>query len=368
MRGAALKRALVGSALAGCTLAGCAASPPPLPVEDPPLTYRVAPQPPGSELDPPGIPPEANFTGGDGSWEWPGSLPPGSEEDREGPHMQRIRDRGRIIVGVDQSQYLLSYREPTQGDLRGFEVDLAREVAKDIFAPDDATADELKAAAAKVDFRFVEPSARAETLRAGDVDIVIRTMTITPERAELVDFSSPYLTSHVRVLAPRDRGIAGVDDLRDRTICVVDGTNLVNLVRAEMPESHVLRTRSWSDCLMATQQFQADAVVGDDAVLAGMVAQDPLAQIFSDPLAEQLYAVGVPKGHDDLVRQVNYTIERVSRDGTWSRLYRQWLGNSLSDAWLPRRMYRDVSAEATSEAPTESTTESETETATEEAS
>ena len=68
------------------------------------------------------------------------------------------------------------------------------------------------------------------------------------------------------------------------------------------------------------------------------------------------------------MRQVNYTIERVSRDGTWSRLYRQWLGNSLSDAWLPRRMYRDVSAEATSEAPTESTTESETETATEEAS
>lgn len=357
MRGATLALALAGCVLAGSTLSGCAASPPPPPVEDPPLTYRVAPQPPGSELDPPGIPPEADFTGGDGSWEWPGSLPPGSKEDREGPHMQRIRDRGRIIVGVDQSQYLLSYREPTQGDLRGFEVDLAREVAKDIFAPDDASEEAIEEAASRVDFRFVESSARAETLRAGDVDIVIRTMSITPERAELVDFSTPYLTSHVRVLAPRDRGISGVDDLRDRTICVVDGTNLINLVRAKMPESHILRTRSWSDCLMATQQFQADVVVGDDAVLAGMVAQDPLTEIFSDPLADQLYAVGIPKGHDDLVRQVNYTIERVSRDGTWSRLYRQWLGNSLADAWLPRRMYRDVTPETTTEAAPESAPE-----------
>lgn len=311
-------------------LGGCAASGPPLPrpIEAPPLTFRDMPAPPGAKLDPPGQPAESAFV--DGAPDWAGSLPPGSEQQREGPHMRRIRDRGRVIVGVDQSQYLLSYRDVKEGGLRGFEVDLAREIAADIFGNPE-----------QVDFRFVDSAARADSLRSGEVDMVIRTMSITPERTELVDFSTPYLTSAVRVLVTRDRGIEGVDDLAGKTVCIVDGTNLLNLVRTRMPESNVLRTRSWTDCLMATQQFQADAVVGDDAVLAGMVAQDPLTQVFPDKLANQLYAIGVAKGHDDVVRQVNFTMERIRDNGTWDRIYDHWLGSSLTESWLPEPMYRD---------------------------
>lgn len=320
-------RALGGFVLVGSLLAACAPPPPPV-EEDPPLTARQAPQPPGSVLDPPGLAPDTATA--DPDWVWPGSLRPGTEEQRDGAAMRRIKDRGRIIVGVDQSQYLLSYRDAVHGDLRGFEVDLAREISRDIFGEPD-----------RVDFRFVESASRAETLRAGDVDIVVRTMSITPDRVEVVDFSTPYLISYVRVLAPRDRGIEGVADLPGKTVCIVNGTNLVNLVRREMPESEVLRTRSWSDCLMALQQFQADAVVGDDAVLAGMVAQDPLTRIFSDRLSSQLFAVGVPQGHDDVVRQVNLTIERIRSDGTWNRIYSEWLRGSLSESWLPRQMYRE---------------------------
>ncbi|UIZ91943.1 glutamate ABC transporter substrate-binding protein [Corynebacterium sp. CNCTC7651] len=313
-------------------LGGCAPDAPPPVESEPPLTFRGAPMPANAKLDPPGVEPDGPFVGAleqGGDWQWPGSLPPGTEEDRDGPHMQRIISRGRIIVGVDQSQYLLSYRDPARGDLRGFEVDLAREVAQDIFGDPN-----------KVDFRFVDSAARAETLQAGEVDIVIRTMSITPDRAEVVDFSTPYLTSYVRVLAPRDRGIAGPGDLAGKTVCVVDGTNLVNLVRNQMPDSSVLRTRTWSDCLMATQQFQADAVVGDDAVLVGMMAQDPLVEVFPEKLANQIYAVGVAKGHDDVVRQINLTIERIRTDGTWNRMFKEWLGGSVNESWLPRRMYR----------------------------
>lgn len=323
---------LVGACAAVLALAACANDVPPPPPSDPPLTFRGAPMPANAKLDPPGAEPDGPFVGASekgGDWQWPGSLPPGEDEDRDGMHMRRIKDRGRIIVGVDQSQYLLSYRDPARGDLRGFEVDLAHEISRDIFGDPG-----------KVDFRFVESAARAETLQAGEVDIVIRTMSITPDRAEVVDFSTPYLTSYVRVLAPRDRGIGSPAELPGKTICVVDGTNLLNLVRTKMPESSVLRTRTWSDCLMATQQFQADAVVGDDAVLAGMVAQDPLVEVFPDKLANQLYAIGVAKGHDDVVRQVNFTIERIRSDGTWNRMFKQWLGGSLTESWLPRRMYR----------------------------
>lgn len=316
-------------------IAACTTGPPPPPASsvDNPLDYREPPRPPGAVLDPPGVEPEMEFAHDAKAWEWPGSLAPGKPEDRDGPHMRRILERGRVIVGVDQSQYLLSYRDATRGDLRGFEVDLAREIASDIFGDAEA-----------VDFRFVDSASRTNALQSGEVDFVIRTMSVTPDRVRVIDFSTPYLNSYVRVLAPRDRGVESIDGLPGKTICVADGTNVLNLVRERFPESEVLRTRSWSDCLMALQQFQADAVVGDDSVLAGMVAQDPLAQIFSDRLASQRYAVGVPKGHDDVVRQVNFTIERIRGDGTWTAMYNEWLEGSLSEAWLPRQMYRKEDA------------------------
>lgn len=328
MRYFTLLRRLAPALAAIAIGATACASPPPPPVVDPPLTVREPPSPPGAILDQPGVAPEGEYATRPEEWGWPGSLPPGTEEQRNGPQMQKIRVRGRILVGVDQSQYLLSYRDPSAGVMRGFEVDLAREIARDIFDNPES-----------VDFRFVESASRAEALKSGDVDIVIRTMSITPQRAETVAFSTPYLTSYVRMLAPRDSGVESLADLPGKTVCAVDGTNLLNLVREKVPQSAVLRTRSWSDCLMALQQYQADAVIGDDTLLAGMAAQDPLMQIYPERFAEQRYAVGVALGNDDVVRQVNYTIERLREDGTWNTMYDQWLRNSLAESWLPRQSY-----------------------------
>lgn len=310
------------------TLAGCASAPPPAPPEDPPLTYEGLPLPPGAIVDPPGVPPAGEFATAD--FDWPGSLRPVDEEDGIGGALHKIRERGRLLVGIDQSQYLLSYRDTAAGGLRGFEVDLAHEIAGDILGDPE-----------KVDFRFVESASRSEMLQSGAVDMVIRTMSITQERTHKVAFSTPYMISYVRVLAPRDRGIDTVEDLAGKRVCIVDGTNLLNLVRTVAPESEVLRARSWSDCLMTTQQYQSDAVLADDAILAGMTAQDPHTEILPKSLARQLYAVGIPKGHDDLVRAVNGTIERIRNDGTWNRMHQQWLGDSLAEPVPPPLMYRE---------------------------
>ncbi|AWB84700.1 glutamate ABC transporter substrate-binding protein [Corynebacterium liangguodongii] len=287
-------------------------------------TYGGIPLPPGAPLDPPGIAPTSDVTA---EVDWPGSLRPDDAQPAE--RVPEVLGRGRIVVGVDQSQYLLSYRDVTAGDLRGFEIDLAREIARDIFGDPE-----------KVDFRFVGSSTRAHALETGDVDIVIRTMSITPERLARVDFSIPYLTSTVRLLVPKDRGIAGAEDLHGKTVCVVDGSNLVQLARGIAPDSPILRTRTWADCLMASQQFHADAVLADDAILAGMIAQDPYTEILPQRFGSQQYFVGVPKGQDGMTRQVNATIERLRRDGTWDAMYGRWLTGSLASPQLPAPKYR----------------------------
>lgn len=311
-------------------LAGCAprSSLEELPTGTASTAHEPIPLPPGALLDGAGKPPSAKFV--PHGLDWEGSLRPREATPEDDPALGRIRERGRLIVGVEQSQYLLSYRDMVRGELRGFEVELAQEIARDLLGDPEAA-----------DFRFVDSASRAELLQEGRVDIVIRTMSITPERAAKVAFSTPYLKSQVRMLAPNDRGITSMDDLPERTVCVVDGTTLLNIVRTLAPQSPVLRTRSWSDCLMATQQFQADAIIADDAILAGMIAQDPHTDILPDALATQYYAVGIPLGNDSVVRQVNATIERIRTDGTWHRMFQEWLSDSTTDPYPPPLMYRE---------------------------
>lgn len=329
-----MKRTLIACVAVAALLAGCADAPTPVDKPaDPELvaspTREVLPLPPDATLqDAEGLPAEPYVPQ---RLQWEGSLNPrGAEEDT--PNVDRIRDRGRLVVGIDQSLYLLAYRDTASGTLQGLEVDLARAIADDIFG-DTAGAD-------RVDLRFVDSAARTDALNTGDVDVVIRTMSITPERADEVEFSTPYLTSRVRVLVPRDRGVADINQLGGKTVCIVDGTNLDQIARAFAPHSALLRTRSWSDCLMATQQFQADAVMADDAILAGLAAQDPYASILPGTLATQYYGVAVGKGQADLVRQVNATLERMRNDGTWSELYDTWLGGSIAEFSPPPLMYR----------------------------
>lgn len=316
-------------------LSGCSDEPTPVrativPEQETSTTRELLPLPPGAALeDAQGVPAEPYVPA---KLDWEGSLNPRNAEDAT-PNLDRIKRRGRLVVGIDQSLYLLAFRDTASGELRGLEVDLARAIAEDIF-------DEEHTGINRLDLRFVDSASRAEALNNGEVDIVIRTMSITPERAKSIDFSTPYLTSGVQVLVPRDRGVDDINQLGGKTVCIVDGTNLTQIARTFTPHSNILRTRSWSDCLMATQQFQADAIVADDSILAGLSAQDPYATILPGTLATQYYGVGIPKGQTDLVRQVNSTLERMRNDGTWYELYSTWLGGSIAESSPPPLMYR----------------------------
>lgn len=316
-------------------LAGCSDEPSPVrasiaPEQETSTTRELLPLPPGAKLEgAEGVPAEPYVPS---KLDWEGSLNPRGAEEAT-PNVDRIKRRGRLVVGIDQSLYLLAFRDTASGELRGLEVDLARAIAEDIFNEESTGINRL-------DLRFVDSAARAEALNNGEVDIVIRTMSITPERAKTIDFSTPYLTSGVRVLVPRDRGVDDINQLGGKTVCIVDGTNLTQIARTFTPHSEILRTRSWSDCLMATQQFQADAIVADDSILAGLSAQDPYTKILPGTLASQYYGVGLPKGQADLVRQVNSTLERMRNDGTWSQLYSTWLGGSIAESSPPPLMYR----------------------------
>ncbi|WCZ33273.1 glutamate ABC transporter substrate-binding protein [Corynebacterium massiliense] len=342
--------AVVTAATLTATLAGCAS----------PLPHKAAPEatdrindlrrnhselPAGAELEAAGtqeghVP---DVDGAEPSWRPSVENDAGTkndagtenEADRNTPEgrVPDIVKRGRLIVGVDPSLNLLSFREGATGELRGFEIDLAREIARDIFGDPD-----------KVDFKFLNTSGPEDAIDSGQVDLLLRNTSITPERQEDMAFSIPYLRADIRLLTNVDSPITAARETAGRTVCASRDSTPVDQARKDTPMANILITRSWSDCLMAIQEGQADAVITDDTILSGMVAQDPYTHIVGEALNTSYYGAVIPKptrAHDTrgLIRQVNSTIERVRDDDTLHHLHDKWFGPYLDYQPLPAPQY-----------------------------
>ena len=126
---------------------------------------------------------------------------------RQHPHARRL------IVGLDIGSNLFSFRDPITGEITGFDVDIAGEVARDIFGTPS-----------QVEYRILSSADRIAALQNNQVDVVVKTMTITCERRKLVNFSTVYLMANQRILAPRDSTISQASDLSGKRVCVVKGT------------------------------------------------------------------------------------------------------------------------------------------------
>ncbi|MCX4098951.1 glutamate ABC transporter substrate-binding protein [Nocardia sp. alder85J] len=250
--------------------------------------------------------------------------------DATGPALTAIRARGRLLVGLDGGSNLFSFRDPLTGALTGFDVDIAREIARDLFGSPD-----------RIEFRILSAADREAALQQHTVDLVVKTMTITCERRRNVTFSTTYLLAHQRILVLRSSAVTGLPGLAGKRVCVVAGTTSLERIHREQPATSVLTVPTWSDCLVVLQQGQVDAVSTDDVLLAGLAVQDPYTRMVGPNLSEEPYGVGIPLGADDLVRFVNHTLDRLRTDGGWERLYQRWLVSLGPSPGPPPPSYRD---------------------------
>ncbi|WNG93327.1 glutamate ABC transporter substrate-binding protein [Mycobacterium sp. ITM-2016-00318] len=270
------------------------------------------PTPAGMEELPPELVPVPEDT--DDECDLTASLRPFGNSADAAEAVENIKARGRLIVGLDIGSNLFSFRDPVTGEITGFDVDVAGEVARDIFGTPS-----------QVEYRILSSADRVTALQNNQVDIVVKTMSITCERKKLVNFSTVYLVANQRILAPRDSTISQASDLSGKRVCAVKGTTSLQRIQEINPSPIVIQVVTWADCLVALQQRQVDAVSTDDSILAGLVAQDPYLHIIGPSMNEEPYGIGINLENTGLVRFVNGTLDRVRRDGTWNTLYRKWL-------------------------------------------
>ncbi|MFF2808612.1 glutamate ABC transporter substrate-binding protein [Streptomyces sp. NPDC058000] len=240
----------------------------------------------------------------------------------DGPAVERIKEKGQLVVGVDQNTYRWGYRDRDTGALEGFDIDLARAIAKDILGP-----------GAKVVFQAVPTNQRIPAVQQRTVDMVVRTMTINCERKEKVAFSTAYFQAGQQVLAPKASPITAFDDsLRGRRVCTADGSTGESELRRRSHGARVLTAPNQLDCLVRLQLGEADAVVTDSALAAAQAAQDPTVELKGKPFTDESYGVAMNKDDPDLVRRVNKVLDDYRSggdDSPWMRAYRKWLKADL---------------------------------------
>jgi polar amino acid transport system substrate-binding protein len=243
--------------------------------------------------------------------------------------MAKIVARGRLIAGVSADSLHLGARNPISGKIEGFDIDMVQAVADAIFGKRAA------GQPANLELRVISSPQRIPSLQNGSVDIVARNMTINCSRWKLIAFSAEYYRSGQKTLVQKNSTATGLGNLSGKTVCAPAGsTSLDNLKKAN-PAINPITADTDTGCLVLFQQGKADAISGDDTVLAGDAAQDPYAKVLKERISEEPYGLGINKDNVDFVRFVNGVLAQMKASGAWMQSYHTWLEPALGKLPAP---------------------------------
>jgi polar amino acid transport system substrate-binding protein len=251
-----------------------------------------------------------------------GSLrPAGPAQVTAGSLMARIRARGYLIAGVDLTLFHLSYLNPLDGQIEGFNIDMLHAISAAIFGSPD-----------RIRFVALQDAARLPAVQSGAVDIVAQPTTVTCARLKLVDFSTVYLTTHQRVLVLNDSRVTSIGQLGGQRVCGVTGAGSfaeLQALASQPPHIDPVGMPYWTDCLVALQQGRVAAVSGDDAILAGLAAQDSDTTMVGPTIVAKPQGLALSQRHPEFVRFVNAVLAQWRASGGWAASYARWIGTPV---------------------------------------
>jgi aspartate/glutamate/glutamine transport system substrate-binding protein len=224
--------------------------------------------------------------------------------------MAQIQQKGKLTCGVKFDVIAFGFRNPTTGDVEGFDADLCREIAT----------------AMGVEPEFVEAISanRIPFLLEDRVDMVISTMTRNEERLQQIDFSKIYYLAGQRILVKSDSEYQEVGDLVQAGVPVCSGqgsTSEENLREQGVAEDKLVLFQTYTEAAGALVDGRCEAVSTDDSILFGLAAQNEGLEVRGEKFTEEPLGIGIKKGKEDLVEFTNGVLEAMAEDGRWAALY-----------------------------------------------
>ena len=229
--------------------------------------------------------------------------------------LDQIKEKDKIVVGVKYDTRLFGLKNPSTGEVEGFDIDISKELAKEILGDEK-----------KIEFKEVTSKTRIPMLNNGDIDVIVATMTISEERKKEVDFSDVYFDAGQSLLVKKGSPIKGLEDLNKGTkvLAVKGSTSAVN-IREKAPDTSVLEFENYTEAFTALKSGQGDALTTDDSILYGMADQDSNYQLVGGTFTDEPYGIAVKKGNKELVDAINDALKKLKDNGKYDEIHKKWI-------------------------------------------
>ncbi|MHA6789604.1 transporter substrate-binding domain-containing protein [Pseudomonas bijieensis] len=239
--------------------------------------------------------------------------------------LDSVLQRGKLIVGTGSTNAPWHF-QGADGKLQGFDIDIARMVAKGLFNDPE-----------KVEFVVQSSDARIPNLLTDKVDMSCQFITVTASRAQQVAFTLPYYREGVGLLLPANSKYKEIEDLKAAgdgvTVAVLQNVYAEELVHQALPKAKVDQYDSVDLMYQAVNSGRADAAATDQSSVKYLMVQNP-GRYRSPAYAwsPQTYACAVKRGDQDWLNFVNTTLHEAMTGvefPTYAASFKQWFGVEL---------------------------------------
>ena len=214
--------------------------------------------------------------------------------------LQDIKDSGTLAIGVFSDKKPFGYVDEN-GDYQGYDVYFARRLAQDLGV-------ELKLVS-------VDAPNRVEYLTSAKVDIILANFTVTPARAEVVDFALPYMKVALGVVSPDSALITTAEQLAGKTLIVSKGTTAETYFAENHPEVRLLKFDTYTEAFNALLDGRGDALSTDNTEVLAWALENPGFTVGIESLGSlDTIAPAVQKGNDTVRAYIDEEIKALAAE------------------------------------------------------
>lgn len=229
--------------------------------------------------------------------------------------LDEIKASGEINIGVFSDKNPFGYVDEN-GEYQGYDVYFANRIGEDL--------------GVKVNFVSTEAANRTEYLQTGKVDIILANFTVTPERAEAVDFAAPYMNVALGVVSPSDRVIESLDDwAAEDEMIVISGTTAETYLIENYPDIKLQKYDAYATAKNALENGNGAAWANDNTEVIAFALQNEGYTVGIPELGNQdTIAPAVTKGNTTLLDWLNDEIAALGEENFFHADYEATLADT----------------------------------------
>lgn len=235
--------------------------------------------------------------------------------------LDEIKASGEINIGVFSDKNPFGYVDEN-GEYQGYDVYFANRIGEDL--------------GVKVNFVSTEAANRTEYLQTGKVDIILANFTVTPERAEAVDFAAPYMNVALGVVSPSDRVIESLDDwAAEDEMIVISGTTAETYLIENYPDIKLQKYDAYATAKNALENGNGAAWANDNTEVIAFALQNEGYTVGIPELGNQdTIAPAVTKGNTTLLDWLNDEITALGEENFFHADYEATLADTYGMEYM----------------------------------